>query len=41
MATFIKYCGANYKSFNYQGKNHHRAICDRLKSKSDAKETKL
>ena len=38
----IKSCPANYKCFNCQGKNHHTAICDRLKcSKSDAKETKI
>ena len=36
----IKNCRANYKCFKCQGKNHHTAICDRLKcSKSDAKET--
>ena len=38
----IKNCRANYKCFNCQGKNHHTAICDRLKCiKNDAKETKL
>ena len=38
----IKNCRANYKCFNCQGKNHHTAICDRLKCiKSDAKETKI
>ena len=38
----IKNCRANYKCFNCQGKNHHTAICDRLKYiKSDAKETKI
>ena len=38
----IKNCRANYKFFNCQGKNHHTAICDRLKCiKSDAKETKI
>ena len=26
----IKNCGANYYYFNCQGKNHNRAICDRL-----------
>ena len=36
----IKNCRANCKCFKCQGKNHHTAICDRLKcSKSDAKET--
>ena len=38
----IKNCRANYKCFNCQGKNHHTAICDRLKCiKSDAKETEI
>ena len=38
----IKNCRANYKYFNCQGKNHHTAICDRLKFiKSDAKETAI
>ena len=38
----IKNCRANYKCLKCQGKNHHTAICDRLKcSKSDAKETKI
>ena len=38
----MKNCRANYKCFNCQGKNHHTAICDRLKCiKSDAKETEI
>ena len=38
----IKNCRANYKCFNCQRKNHHTAICDRLKFiKSDAKETAI
>ena len=38
----IKNCRTNYKCFNCQGKNHHTAICDRLKCiKSDAKETEI
>ena len=37
----IKHCRSNYRCFNCQGKNHHTAICNRLKFiKSDAKETK-
>ena len=38
----IKNCRANYKCFNCQGKNHHTAICDRLKCiNKDAKETEI
>ena len=38
----IKNCRANYKCLNCQGKNHHTAICDRLKGiKNDAKETNI
>ena len=38
----IKNCRANYKCFNCQRKNHHTAICDRLKCiKSDTKETEI
>ena len=38
----IKNYRAHYKCFNCQGKNHHTAICDRLKCiKSDAKETEI
>ena len=38
----IKNFLANYKCFNCQGKNHHTAICNRLKCiKGDVKETKI